>query len=83
MHTLAHFLSGLIRKCYGEDLLRADVTRAVTAYRQDVEARNFPGPEQSYSMADQEWESFRAGAGGRRPRPVGARARWPTAARAW
>ena len=52
-----------------------DITRAVAAYRQDVEARAFPGPEQSYTMADEEWESFRAGAGERRPRPVHARAR--------
>jgi hypothetical protein len=28
VHTLAHFLSGLIRKRDGEDLLRADVTGA-------------------------------------------------------
>lgn len=52
-----------------------DITRAVAAYRQDVESRAFPGAEQSYTMADEEWESFRAGASERRPRPVQARAR--------
>jgi hypothetical protein len=60
-------------KRYAE--MGSDITRAVAAYRQDVEARTFPAAEQSYTMADDEWESFRAGAGERRPRPVQARAR--------
>ena len=51
----------------------ADVTRAVAAYRQDVESRAFPGPEESYTMADEEWETFRAGL--HRPGSALARAR--------
>jgi 3-methyl-2-oxobutanoate hydroxymethyltransferase len=55
--------------------LAGDITRAVSAYRADVESHAFPSAEQSYAMADEEWETFRAHAGERRPRPVQARAR--------
>jgi 3-methyl-2-oxobutanoate hydroxymethyltransferase len=76
LHDLLGLTSGhspkFVRR-YAE--MAADVTRAVAAYRQDVESRAFPGPAESYTMADEEWETFRAGAGERRPRAVQARAR--------
>jgi 3-methyl-2-oxobutanoate hydroxymethyltransferase len=76
LHDLLGLTSGhtprFVRR-YAE--MGADVTRAVEAYRRDVESRAFPAPEEAYAMADEEWDTFRTGAGERRPRPVQARAR--------
>lgn len=76
LHDLLGLTSGhtpRFVKRYAE--MNSDITRAVTAYRHDVESRAFPAAEQSYPMADEEWEAFRAAADERRPRAVQARAR--------
>ena len=36
----------------------AEMERAFTAYRQDVESGAFPGPEHTTGMAEEEWEAF-------------------------
>jgi len=41
------------------DLGRATV-QALTAYREDVAARRFPGPEHTYAIPDEEWNAFAA-----------------------
>lgn len=38
--------------------LHAEIARALTAYRSDVEAGAFPGPEHTVDMPDKEWEKF-------------------------
>jgi 3-methyl-2-oxobutanoate hydroxymethyltransferase len=38
--------------------LHAEIARALAAYRSDVEARAFPGPEHTTEMSDEEWELF-------------------------
>ena len=49
----------------------ADVGRTITdalrAFREDVEARRFPGPEHTYSMPEEEWKELAADLD--RPRP--------------
>ena len=47
-------------KRYAE--LGTAMKEAFTAYRQDVEAHAFPGPEHSYTMTDEEWKAFQASA---------------------
>jgi 3-methyl-2-oxobutanoate hydroxymethyltransferase len=76
LHDLVGLTSGHTPKFvkrYAE--MASDITRAVAAYRQDVESHAFPAAEQSYTMADEEWDAFRSGADERRPRAVQARAR--------
>lgn len=67
---VAHDLLGLFDrftprfvKRYAE--LGAAMREAFAAYRQEVEARSFPAPEHTYSITDQEWESFLAAVGRR------------------
>jgi 3-methyl-2-oxobutanoate hydroxymethyltransferase len=36
----------------------AEMERAFTAYRQDVESGVFPGPENTIGMAEEEWDAF-------------------------
>jgi 3-methyl-2-oxobutanoate hydroxymethyltransferase len=43
-------------KRYAE--LSAAILEAVDRYREDVRARRFPGAEQAFEMADEEWERF-------------------------
>lgn len=38
--------------------LHAEMARAFTAYKAEVEVGTFPGPEHSVEMEDQEWEAF-------------------------
>jgi len=40
--------------------LRATIGDALRAYRDDVATRRFPGPEHTYSMPDDEWNTFAA-----------------------
>jgi len=49
------FTPPFVRK-YAE--LHREIASALTAYKTDVETRAFPGPEHSYTMADDEWEKF-------------------------
>jgi 3-methyl-2-oxobutanoate hydroxymethyltransferase len=65
---VAHDLLGLFDrftpkfvKRYAE--LGAAMREAFAAYRADVAARAFPGPEHSYSMTDEEWDAFLAAVG--------------------
>jgi 3-methyl-2-oxobutanoate hydroxymethyltransferase len=65
---VAHDLLGLFDrftpkfvKRYAE--LGAAMREAFAAYRADVTARTFPGPEHSYSMTDAEWDGFLASVG--------------------
>lgn len=39
----------------------AEMEKAFTAYRQDVETGSFPGPEHTTGMAEAEWEAFLRG----------------------
>ncbi len=43
--------------------LHAEMARAFAAYRAEVEAGSFPGPEHSVEMEDKEWEAFAGSAG--------------------
>jgi 3-methyl-2-oxobutanoate hydroxymethyltransferase len=47
-------------KRYAE--MGAAMKEAFAAYRRDVEARAFPGPEHSYTMTDEEWKAFQSAA---------------------
>ena len=38
--------------------LHAEMARALAAFRDDVEAKSFPGPEHSMDMGDSEWDLF-------------------------
>jgi 3-methyl-2-oxobutanoate hydroxymethyltransferase len=38
--------------------LHGEITRALTAYRDETEARTFPAPEHTVDMPDEEWEVF-------------------------
>jgi len=49
------------------------IGEALRAYREDVEARRFPGPEHTYAMPDEEWQSFAAELDRPRPRRFGSR----------
>jgi len=64
---VAHDLLGMFErftprfvKRYAE--LGTAMREAFAAYRKDVEARAFPGPEHSYTMTDEEWKAFQAAA---------------------
>jgi 3-methyl-2-oxobutanoate hydroxymethyltransferase len=46
-------------KRYAE--LGAAMREAFAAYKKDVDAHAFPGPEHSYTMTDEEWKAFQAG----------------------
>lgn len=50
--------------------LGAEMTEAARAYRREVEAGIFPGPEHAYTMTEQEWRTFAGENGGCRARPV-------------
>lgn len=60
--------------------LGASLRAAVTAYREEVEARLFPAREHTYAMPDEEWNSFLAAQSARtedaprRPKPLARRA---------
>jgi 3-methyl-2-oxobutanoate hydroxymethyltransferase len=45
------------------DALGARATDALRSFRREVRERAFPGPEHSYSMADEEWAAFVASEG--------------------
>jgi 3-methyl-2-oxobutanoate hydroxymethyltransferase len=47
--------------------LSEEIARAVTAYRDDVGSGAFPGPEESFTIADPEWAAFLATIGARLP----------------
>ena len=49
------------------------ISEALRTYREDVEARRFPGPEHTYAMPDEEWQSFTAELARPRPRRFGSR----------
>ena len=53
--------------------LLADAERGLSAWREDVAARRFPGPEHSYSIADEEWAKLEADLG---VHPAGAGRAW-------
>lgn len=38
--------------------LSVEIRRAVTAYASEVQTRQFPGPEHTIDMSDEEWETF-------------------------
>jgi 3-methyl-2-oxobutanoate hydroxymethyltransferase len=44
--------------------LHGEMARALAAFREDVEAKSFPGPEHSMDMDDREWGVFLEGFGG-------------------
>lgn len=46
------------------------MTAAVRAYREEVEARAFPGCEHTYGIPDEEWRAFLAWMGETFPKPV-------------
>ncbi len=47
--------------------LSEEIARAVTAYRDDVGSSAFPGPEESFTIADAEWAAFLAAIGAKLP----------------
>jgi 3-methyl-2-oxobutanoate hydroxymethyltransferase len=47
--------------------LSEEIARAATAYRDEVVSGAFPGPEESFSIADAEWAAFLASIGARIP----------------
>ena len=47
--------------------LSEEIARAVTAYRDEVGSGAFPGPEESFTIADAEWATFLATIGARIP----------------
>jgi 3-methyl-2-oxobutanoate hydroxymethyltransferase len=60
---VAHDLLGLFDRFTPKFVKRyaqlgAAMREAFAAYRADVAARTFPGPEHSYAMTDAEWEAF-------------------------
>lgn len=55
-------------KRYAE--LGTSMTKAVAAYRADVESRAFPAREHTYAMAEDEWQAFVALEQARTPRPL-------------
>jgi 3-methyl-2-oxobutanoate hydroxymethyltransferase len=55
-------LSPRFVKRYAE--LGAAMREAAGAYRRDVEARVFPGPEHAYTISDEEWRKFARESGG-------------------
>ncbi|MEW6566603.1 MAG: 3-methyl-2-oxobutanoate hydroxymethyltransferase [Chloroflexota bacterium] len=44
--------------------LHQEMTRAFTAFREDIEGRRFPAAEHTVEMPDDEWKQFEAGLGG-------------------
>jgi 3-methyl-2-oxobutanoate hydroxymethyltransferase len=47
--------------------LSEEITRAVTAYRDEVGSGSFPGPDESFTIADAEWAALLATIGARDP----------------
>jgi 3-methyl-2-oxobutanoate hydroxymethyltransferase len=49
--------------------LHSEMARAFADFKQEIEARTFPGPEHTVEMPEEEWESFLSGEreGGERP----------------
>jgi 3-methyl-2-oxobutanoate hydroxymethyltransferase len=47
--------------------LSEEIARAVRAYRDEVGSAAFPGPEESFTIADAEWAAFLAAIGARTP----------------
>ncbi|MFI5180640.1 MAG: 3-methyl-2-oxobutanoate hydroxymethyltransferase [Thermoanaerobaculia bacterium] len=57
------------------DLL-GEAERGLVAYREDVTARRFPGPEHTYPMPDAEWEKLRADLGAELAETREEKTRW-------